>query len=190
MWQRCGERTHRVHGRLGVLLDTEDGELEGSLEVGCSDEGRDISPLHRTKRTEGCGVQRTVGNVGLLVPERHRSNEPLHLYRLPREPLADKCRLAHHPLPALGLGLSRLEDLEHLVLGDSAHFGQGDRVLGRAVLSALLDGRRERLGVLLTTAEKTSLRGVRQRQMLKVERQVVMEEGEDEPSDPHGQANT
>jgi hypothetical protein len=97
-------------------------------------------------------TERTVGDVGLLVTERHRADEALHLYGLAGEALADKRRLGDHPLPALGLGLARLENLEHLVLGDAANLGQRHRVLCRPVLAALLDRRRERLGVLLTLA--------------------------------------
>jgi len=79
-------------------------------------------------------------NVGLLVPQRHRPDEPLHLHRLPGETLPNERRLRDHSLPRLGLGLSGLEDLEHLVLGDSSNLGQGNRVLGSSILSSLLDG--------------------------------------------------
>lgn len=91
----------------------------------------------------------TVGDVGLLVPERHRPNEPLHLNRLSGETFTDKGSLGNHSLPRLGLGLSRLENLEHLVLGNSSNFGERDRVLGGSVLSSLFDGRRKRFGILL-----------------------------------------
>jgi hypothetical protein len=93
-------------------------------------------------------------HIRLLVPQRHRPNEPLHLNRLPRETLPDKRRLRDHPLPRLGLGLSRLQHLEHLVLGDSSDLGKGDRVLGGSVFASLFDGGGERFGVLKVQSQE------------------------------------
>ena len=72
----------------------------------------------------------------------------LELDGLSRETLAHKRRLVDHPLPALSLVLSRLDNLEHLLLGDTADLGQGHGVLGRAVLSPVLDRGAERFCVL------------------------------------------
>lgn len=61
----------------------------------------------------------TMGDVGLLVSEGHGSNESLHLHGLSGETLSHKRRLRHHSLPSFGLGLSRLEHLEHLIFSNS-----------------------------------------------------------------------
>lgn len=87
-------------------------------------------------------------DVCLFVPQRHRSDEPLHLNRLPGEALSNERSLGDHPLPRLGLGLSRLEHLEHLVLSDSSDLGKRDGVLGSSVFTSLLDGGGERFGIL------------------------------------------
>lgn len=89
-------------------------------------------------------------DVGLLVTQSHRSDEPLHLHGLSGETLSDKGGLVDHPLPTLRLFRSSLDDLEHLLLGDPPDFGQGHAVLGSLVLSSLLDTAGQGLGILLT----------------------------------------
>jgi hypothetical protein len=89
-------------------------------------------------------------DVGLLVTQSHRSDEPLHLHGLSGETLSDKRGLVDHPLPALRLFRTSLDDLEHLLLGDSPDFGQGHAVLGSLVLPPLLDTAGQGLGILLT----------------------------------------
>ena len=81
-----------VHGAGGVLLDPDDGETEGGLELG-------------------------VRHVRLVHPQPHGPDEPLELGRLPREVVAHKRHLGHHPLPALPLRFARLEHFKHLRLG-------------------------------------------------------------------------
>ncbi len=93
-----------------------------------------------------------MGDVRLVVAEAHGTDEALELGRLAREALADKGGFGDHPLPSLLLALSGLDHLERLVLCDAAHLGQRHRVARRLVLSALLDGRGERLCVLLALA--------------------------------------
>jgi hypothetical protein len=89
-------------------------------------------------------------DVGLLVTQSHRSDEPLHLHGLSGETLSDKRGLVDHPLPTLRLFRTSLDDLEHLLLGDSPDFGQGHAVLGSLVLPPLLDTAGQGLGILLT----------------------------------------
>jgi hypothetical protein len=89
-------------------------------------------------------------DVGLLVTQSHRSDEPLHLHGLSGETLSDKRGLVDHPLPALRFFRSGLDDLEHLLLGDSPNLGQGHAVLGSLILSPLLDTAGQGLGILLT----------------------------------------
>jgi hypothetical protein len=89
-------------------------------------------------------------HVGLFVSQSHGPDEPFHLYRLSSESLSDKGGLVDHPLPTLGLLRTCLDDLEHLLFGDPPDLGQGYAVLGRLVLSPLLDTARQGLGILLT----------------------------------------
>lgn len=89
-----------------------------------------------------------MSDVGLGHTESHRANEALELDGLAGESLADERGLVDHALPALVLVLSGLDDLEHLLLGNTADLGKGDRVLCGAVLPPVLDGGRERLCVL------------------------------------------
>lgn len=84
----------------------------------------------------------------LLVPQTHRPDKPLKLGRPSREIRPDKSRLGDHPLPRLlGRLLSRLDDLEHLLLGDTPHLGQRHAELGRLLGPLVLDLRAECLGV-------------------------------------------
>lgn len=64
----CENSKGCVEGRLRVLLDADDGKLEGRLEL-------------------------WMGNVGLLVPKTRWPNETLELWRLAREGLVDECGL-------------------------------------------------------------------------------------------------
>ena len=89
-------------------------------------------------------------HIGLLVSQSHGSNEPLHLYGFSREPLPDKRSLVDHSLPTLTLLRTRLDDLEHLLLCNPSDLGQRHTVLGRLILSPLLDTARQGLGILLT----------------------------------------
>lgn len=65
----------------------------------------------------------------------------LQLDRFSGEALPNKRGLVDHPLPALALVLARLDDLEHLLLGDASNLGQGHGILGGAIFSSVLDGR-------------------------------------------------
>lgn len=91
----------------------------------------------------------TMRHVGLLVSQSHRPDEPLHLHGLSGESLSNKGGLVDHSLPRLALLRSSLDDLEHLLFGNSPDLGQGHAVLGRLVLSPLLDTARQGLGILL-----------------------------------------
>lgn len=87
-------------------------------------------------------------DMRLLVSETHRTNEPLELGRPSREIGTNKCRLGNDTLPRLlGRLLSRLDDLEHLLLGDTPHLGQRHGELGRLLGPLVLDLGAERLGV-------------------------------------------
>ena len=68
------------------------------------------------------------------------------------ESLSDKCSLVDHSLPALSLVFTRLDDLEHFLLGDTPHFGQRHGILGRSILSAVLDSRTKSFCVLESTS--------------------------------------
>ena len=82
-----------------------------------------------------------------FIAESHGADEALVLYGPPREIRAHKRRLGDHPLPPLLLGLgTRLDDLEHLVLGDSLDARQRDREFRGFLLPLLLDRGRQRLG--------------------------------------------
>jgi len=63
-----------VEGRLRVLLDAEDRELESRLELG-------------------------VGHIGHLHPQSHGSNESLQLDRFTCKALANERSLVDHSLP-------------------------------------------------------------------------------------------
>ena len=112
-------------------------------------------------------------DIGLLDTKRGRTDETLEFGRFPgkvlkspqgispnailaekgrRTHLSDKGSLGDHALPSLALALSGLEDLEHLVLGDTSDLGERDGKLAGLFLALLLDRRRERLGVVLALA--------------------------------------
>lgn len=95
---------------------------------------------------------RTMSDIGLCLTQSHRSDETLHLYGLAGEVLSNECCLVDKTLPTLSLVLSSLQDLEHLVLCNSADLWQRNRVLCSTVLAAILDSTAERLGILLTLA--------------------------------------
>lgn len=63
----------------------------------------------------------------------------LQLDRFSGETLPNKRSLVDHPLPALVFVLARLDDLEHLLLGNASDLGQGHSVLGGAIFSSVLD---------------------------------------------------
>jgi hypothetical protein len=92
----------------------------------------------------------TVRNVSLLVSHGHRPNESFHLHRLSRESLSNESGLVDHSLPTLGLLRSGLDDLEHLLFGNSSNLGQRNAVFRSLVLSPLLNTARQCLGILLT----------------------------------------
>lgn len=161
-----------VHGRLRVLLDADDRQLEGRLQFGCE---RVKKRVNMTYARHGTLDALTVCDVRLLDSERGRADEPLEFGRFPREVLptartsvhrfetfrwcehapthlSDKGGLGDHALPALALRLARLDDLEHLVLCDTPDLGQGDGELAGLFLALLLDRRRERFGVVLALA--------------------------------------
>ena len=91
-----------------------------------------------------------MSNVGLCLTQSHGSDKTLHLHRLTSEVLTNKGGLVDETLPTLALVLSGLENLEHLVLCNSADLWQRYGVLGSAVLAAILDSTAESLGILLT----------------------------------------
>ena len=119
-------------------------------------------------------------HVGLLVSQSHGSNEPLHLHRLSSESLSNKRGLVDHSLPTLALLRTRLDDLEHLFLCNPSDFGQRHAVLGRLVLSPLLDTARQGLGIPLTLSVQqvggqSSLLGSRIVRLLDVSLVVCLE---------------
>jgi hypothetical protein len=84
----------------------------------------------------------------LLVPQTHGPNKPLELGRPSREIGPNKSRLGDNPLPRLlGRLLARLDDLEHLLLGDTPDLGERHAELGRLLGALVLDLRRQGLGV-------------------------------------------
>jgi len=133
-----------VHRRLGVLLDTEDVQLERCLEVSFRI-GRKSARCTRRSRS-----RLTMRDIRLFETQGHGSHEPLQLRRLPREALPNECRLRNHPLPGLALALTRLQHLEHLVLRDTSDFRQRHSELGSLVLPPLLDRTRHGLCIPLT----------------------------------------
>lgn len=119
-------------------------------------------------------------HVGFFVSQSHRSNEPLHLHGLSSESLSDKRGLVDHSLPTLALLRTGLDDLEHLLLGNPSNLGQRHAVLGRLVLSPLLDTARQGLGILLTLSvqqvgRQSSLLGSRIVRLLDVSLVVCLE---------------
>lgn len=93
-------------------------------------------------------------DIRFLVAQSHGSHEPLHFDRLTSEAFADEGSLGDHALPRLFFALSGTHNLEHLVFCDTSNFGQRYGILGGLVLSLLLDGSGQCLGVLLTLSVK------------------------------------
>ncbi|KAI6759013.1 hypothetical protein HG531_014009 [Fusarium graminearum] len=88
-----------------------------------------------------------VCDVGLLVTETHGADEALVLGVASSEVGSDKGGLGDHALPGLLLDLlSGLDNLEHLLLADTADLGQGDGKLGSLLGSLVLDSTAESLG--------------------------------------------
>lgn len=86
-------------------------------------------------------------HVGLLVTQTHGPDEALVLDGPPGELGPDKRWLCNHALPALLLRLcTRLDNLEHFILGDTLDLWQRHAELGRLFGALLLDGRGKRLG--------------------------------------------
>ena len=80
----------------------------------------------------------------LFVPQTHGADKPFELGRPAGEIRSHKCRLRDHPLPRLlGRLLARLDDLEHLLLGDTPDFRKRDGELGRLLGPLVLDLRRQ-----------------------------------------------
>ena len=79
----------RVHGTGRVLLDPNDWQTEGGLQLG-------------------------VRHMSLVHPEPHRPDKSLKLWRLPGEVIPDKRHFSNHPLPTLSLRFTRFENFEHL----------------------------------------------------------------------------
>lgn len=101
-------------------------------------------------------------NIRLLVTQTHRPDESLVLHRPSRELRPDERRLGDHPLPTLLPRLfTGLDDLEHLILGDSLDSRQRHRELGGLLSTLLLDGGGERFrGVGLLTVEQVRREGL------------------------------
>jgi hypothetical protein len=133
----------RVHGRLGIFLDTEDLQLERSFQVSYT-ALPSACPQNRVN-VKG----RTMRNICFFIPQCHRSDEPFHLHRFSRKALTHECSLGHHPLPCLAFALSRLHHLEHLVFRNSPNFWQRHRILRSLVFPLLLDRTRHCLCILL-----------------------------------------
>mmetsp|Transcript_21495 Transcript_21495/g.52942 ORF Transcript_21495/g.52942 Transcript_21495/m.52942 type:complete len:203 (-) Transcript_21495:16-624(-) len=77
-------------------------------------------------------------HMRLLEPHPHRPNEPLELWRLPREIVPHERRLRHHPLPLALLPLPRLHHPKHLILRNRLHPRQRHIPLPRLLLPLLL----------------------------------------------------
>lgn len=119
---------------LGVLLDADDGQLNGDAELGVRD-------------------------VGLLVAQAHGPDEALVLDGAAGEAGADEGRLRDHALPALlGRLLARLDDAEHLLLGNALDLGQGHAEAGGLFVALLLDGAGEGFCVFLVGPVEQVLR--------------------------------
>jgi hypothetical protein len=99
-----------VHGRLRVFLDANDLQLEGGLQIRCTSNTSGSEIFRRS-------VDLTMSDVGLFVPEGHRSNKAFHLDWLSRKGFANKRGFGHQTFPRLGFALPGLDNLEHLVLG-------------------------------------------------------------------------
>lgn len=91
-----------------------------------------------------------VCDVCLFVSQTHGPDEPLVLDGASGEIGTDESGLGDHSLPALlGSLLSGLDDLEHLLLGDTPDLGKWDGELCGLFITLVLDGRGQGLGVLL-----------------------------------------
>lgn len=143
---------------LRVLLDAQDGQLHGDAELRAD---RLSVGLQRKKiRGKEGSILR---DIGLLVTQTHRPDETLVLDRSPGEVATDKCGLGDHPLPRLLVRLlARVDDLEHLLLTDTLHLGQGHRELGRLLSTLILDSTGQSLGVgrLRTVEQVLGQRGL------------------------------
>lgn len=99
-----------------------------------------LRAAHKTGRTDESLI---ISRILALDRATH-----LELYGLSRESLPNKRRLVDHSLPALSLVFTRLDDFEHLLLGDTPNLGQRHGILGRPILSAVFDSRTKSLGIL------------------------------------------
>lgn len=89
-----------------------------------------------------------LSDIGLLVTQTHGSDESLELDRATSEVVTDEGRLGDHALPRLLVGfLSGVDDLEHLLLTDTLNLGQGNSELGGLLITLILDGTGQGLGV-------------------------------------------
>lgn len=87
-------------------------------------------------------------NIRLLVPQTHRPNKPLVLDRPTSEVVPNKSRFGNHPLPRLLRSfLSRIDNLEHLLLTDTLDLRQRHSKLSRLLIPLILDGAGQGLGV-------------------------------------------
>lgn len=114
------------HRRAGILLNSDNGQMEGGPEFRMRD-------------------------MRLLHAQRHRPNESLKLGRLTGEILADKRDLRYHSLPGLPPGLARLQHLKHLGIGLGANLRNRHIPLARLFLSLLFDHIRKYFGARLDT---------------------------------------
>lgn len=86
--------------------------------------------------------------MSLLVPQTHGSNKPLELWCSACKVRSDESGLRDDPLPRLlGRLLSRLDDLEHLLLSNTPDLGQRHAELGRLLGPLVLDLGGQGLGV-------------------------------------------
>jgi hypothetical protein len=104
-----------------VLLDAQDVQVEGGLELGVGH----MCPLHT--QTSG-------------------ADKPLVLGSLAGIAVAHKSDLGDHSLPVLLLALAALHLSEHLVIGNRLDLGDRDGPLASLLLSLLLDSVAENLG--------------------------------------------
>lgn len=87
-------------------------------------------------------------DVGLLVTQTHGTNESLVLDGATGEVVTNESRLSDHTLPGLLVSLlSGVDDLEHLLFTDTLNLGQRDSELGSLLITLILDGTGEGLGV-------------------------------------------